>query len=111
MVVREISVREIEHLGENLNDKFRSESMRGGKSEQVVLRSIMELKYKDERRFQREVKKGKNEARKLLEQESDSKCNFKKVISKINGEARRWRKIERNKFSKKLEHLNKLKEE
>ena len=68
----------------------------------------MELKYKDERRFQREIKKEKNEARKLLEQSSDSKFNFKKVISKINGEARRWRKLERSKFNKKLEHLNKL---
>ena len=33
LVGREISVREIEHLRDELNDKFKSENMKGGRSE------------------------------------------------------------------------------
>ena len=109
LVGREISVREIEHLGDELNDRFRSENMKGGRSEQVVLKSIMDLKYKDERRFQREIKARRNEARKLLEQSLESKNSFTNTISLINNEAKKWRKMERSKFNKKVEHLNKIK--
>ena len=34
----------------------------GGRSEQVELDSVMELKYKDERRFQRQIKERRIEA-------------------------------------------------
>ena len=43
----ELTVRDIEHFGEDLNSKFRSEAMRGGRSEKVVIKKIMEMKYKD----------------------------------------------------------------
>ena len=109
LVGREISVREIEHLGDELNNKFRSENMKGGRSEQAVLKSIMDLKYKDKRRFQREIKVRRNEARKLLEQSLDSKNSFTKIISHINNAAKKGRKMERSKFNKKVEHLNKIK--
>ena len=51
-----LSVREIEHLGDDLNNKLRSETMKGGRSEKVVINTIMEMKYKDEDNFA--LKKG-----------------------------------------------------
>jgi len=51
-----LNVREIEHLGENLNAKFRSESMRNARSEKEVAKHSMKLKLVDERRHQRERK-------------------------------------------------------
>ena len=62
MVGLNLTVIDVEHLGDELNNKFRSDCMKGGRSEQVVLNSIMELKYKDERRFQRQIKERRIEA-------------------------------------------------
>ena len=111
MVGWELTVRDIEHFGDDLNSKFRSETMREGRSEKVVIKKIMEMKYKDERRFQHELKGRKEEARKILEGSSVSRNAFKKVISQINGEARRWKKLERSKFQSKIQHIKRLREE
>ena len=61
MVRWELQVREIEHLGESLNNKFRSERMKGARSEREVVKLVMELKLKDERRHQRELRKERKE--------------------------------------------------
>ena len=111
MVGLNLSVREIEHLGDDLNNKFRSEIMRGGKSERMVLKSIMELKLKDERRFMHEIKERRERARKELKEMLGSKNSFNKVISKINSEAKRWRKLERSKYQSKVEHLKRIRKE
>ena len=103
-----LEVREIEHLGEGLHEKFKSEKMKGGRSEKVVVKSIMEMKLKDERRYQRELKEKRKEARGKLEEELGSKSAFNKVISVINSEAKKWRKLVKSKFSSKAEHLIKL---
>ena len=42
-------MREIEQVGDDLNSKFRSEILRGGRSEKVVIKTIMDMNYKDER--------------------------------------------------------------
>ena len=55
MVKWDLEVREIEHLGEVLNNKLRSERMREANSEKGVVRSIMNLRLKDERRHQRDL--------------------------------------------------------
>ena len=54
MVGWELEVREIEHLGEDLNHKLKSERMKSARSEKEVIRSIMRLELTDERRHQRE---------------------------------------------------------
>ena len=106
-----LSVREIEHLGDDLNSKFRSETMKWGHSEKVIVNAIMEMKYKDERRFQHEMKGRKEEARRKLEESSKSRNDFKKIIRQINGEAKRWRKMEKSKFQSKIEHIKRIREE
>ena len=50
MVGLDIGVREIEHLGDEIKEKFRSDTMKGGKSEREVIRLIMRMKLRDERR-------------------------------------------------------------
>ena len=60
MVGLELGVRELEHLGDEIREKFRSENMRGGRSEREVIKLIMRLKLKDERRHQRELREQRN---------------------------------------------------
>ena len=105
-----LQVREIQHLGDNLNNKLRSEKMKNANSEKEVVRQIMDMKLKDERRHQREVRKERNEKRRKLE-EMLSKTRFKSIISQINGESKRWKKLERGKYDSKIEHLRKIRRE
>ena len=67
MVGWDLCVRELAHLGEDLKSKFRSESMQGGSSDKEVVRLMMKLKLKDERKHQRELKERRNRKRKELE--------------------------------------------
>ena len=106
MVGRGLEVRDIEHLGEDINSKFKSESMKGGKSEKVIIEAIMDLKLKDERRYQRETKSKREDERK-----KSGERRFKQIISHLNGEAKRWRKREKSKFVSKIEHLKRIRRE
>ena len=110
MVKLNLQVREIQHLGDNSNNKLRSEKMKNANSEKEVVRQIMDMKLKDERRHQREVRKERNEKRRKLE-EMLSKTRFKSIISQINGESKRWKKLERGKYDSKIEHLRKIRRE
>ena len=49
MVKLNLQVKEIQHLGEALNNKLRSEKMRNANSEKEVVRQIKDMKLKDER--------------------------------------------------------------
>ena len=100
MLELDLSVRELEHLGEDLNSKFRSEDMKKKRSEKQVIRHIMRLKEKDEKKFQREIKGRRKEARKQLENEM-SKGQFRKTMSKLNEDAKKHR----NKFDEKTNHI------
>ena len=71
---------------------------------------VMNLKLKDEKSHQRELRKQRNVARNHLEQETESKSSFKRVISTVNREARIWRKLERGKYTQKGNHLRDIKE-
>lgn len=111
MVGWEVGVREIEHLGEDLKEKFRSMQMKEGQSERKVISLVMGLKLKDEKKLQRELKREKERRRKDLEKGCDSKRLFTRIISKVNSEAKVWRNIERKKkFTKKATHLKEIKE-
>ena len=107
MVGWDLQVREIEHLGDDLNNKFRSEKMKGARSEKEVVRLIMKLKLKDERRHQRELKKVRNERKKELEVVV-SRNYYKKITSQINGEAKCWRKREKSKYDSKASHIKNI---
>ena len=47
----------------------------------MVINTIMEMKYKDERIYQHEIKGRRDEARRKLEESSESRNTFKRVIS------------------------------
>ena len=111
MVGLGIAVREVEHLGEDLKDKFRSERMKGGRKDREVISLIMKLKLGDERRHQRELRLRRDNARGELESACDGKCEFRQKISVINREATNWRQVERKKYKKKVEHLLRIREE
>ena len=108
----EVGVREIEHLGDDLKDKFRSMQMRGGQCERKVVSLVMESKLKDEKKLQRELKREKEKRRKDLEKDCNSKRLFTKIISKVNSKAKNWRNTERKKRKKlteeELEEVDKM---
>ena len=60
----DLEVREIEHLGEDLNHKLKSVRIKNARSEREVIRNIMKLKLKGKRRHQHERKHNKNEKEK-----------------------------------------------
>ena len=110
MVGVNIGVRETEHIGENIVEKFRSEKMKRGESEQEIVKLIMNMKLKDEKCHQRELKREKQSIRSELEGEFEGKNSFRRIISDLNYEAKRWRKMERNRFQKKEKHLKGVRE-
>ena len=110
MVGVNIGVRETEHIGENIVEKFRSEKMKRGESEQEIVKLIMNMKLKDEKCHQRELKREKQSIRSELEGEFEGENSFRRIISDLNYEAKRWRKMERNRFQKKEKHLKGVRE-
>ena len=111
MVGLNIGVREVENISEDIKERYRSERMKGGQSNRDIVKMIMGMKLRDEKSHQRELKKEKVRLRKILENECESRNQFKKIMSDNNNEAKYWRKNERNKFTKKQNHLMKIKEE
>ena len=111
MVGLGLGVREVEHLSEDIKNKFRSEQMKSGKKDRDVIDLVMRMKLKDERKHQRELRSRRDRARDVLEHDSDSKRQFKNIIQMINNEAEKWRLMEKKKYKNKLEHLIKIKRE
>ena len=99
MVGMNIGVREVEHLSEDIVEKYRSEKMKGGRSDREVVKMIMNLKLKDERGHQRELKKEKNRVREKFGSEIADKKLFRIEMSAMNKEDKLWRKTERIKFT------------
>ena len=69
MVGLGLGVREVEHLGEDLKQKFRSEEMRGGRRDRDVIELVIRLKLRDERKHQRELRLWRDKVRGELETE------------------------------------------
>ena len=111
MVSWDLLVREIEHFGDDLNNELRSEKMRGARSEKEVVRLIMKIKLKDERRYQRETRQERKCCRDKLEKEVNISKKFKEIVSKVNNEAKHWRKLEKSKYQSKIEHIKKIRRE
>jgi len=104
-----VGVRELEHMGDDLKEKFRSASMKEGKSEREVIMLIMSLKLRDEKRHQKELIAERNRQKEKWKEELGSVRQYNKSLSKLNREARRYRKHEKLKYKKKAEHLKNIK--
>ena len=61
-----VGIRELEHMGDEIKEKFRSEKMKGGRSEREVVMLVMSLKLRDEKKHRKELK----ERRRLIVAES-----------------------------------------
>ena len=84
--------------------------MREGGSEKEVVRLVMKLKLRDEKRHQRELKKVKNREREGLKCEIGSYRKFSRTMSRLYMEANKMRKIERKKYQNKANHLRRIRE-
>ena len=110
MVGMNIGVREVENISEDFKEKFRSEKMKGGKSDRQIVGMMMKMKYRDERGHQRELKGEKMNLKRQLETECNSRKSLRNLLSLLNKEAKSWRKLERRKYIQKLNHLKTIKE-
>ena len=108
MVALGIGVRELEHMGEEIRDKYRSESMKSGKSHREVIEFVMSLKLRDEKFHQKELKAKRNLEKENWRKELKSERKYKTLLSKLNSEARKYRKIEKKKYRVKADHLKKI---
>ena len=106
-----VGVRELEHIGEDIKEKFRSENMRENKSEREVIMLIMSLKMRDERKHQKELKARRNQQKELWKLELDSVRQYTRLLSKLNQEARKYRKQEKRKYINKAAHLKRIRME
>jgi len=94
---------------EDIKDRFRSDDMRKGKSEREVVRLVMKMKMKDEKKHQRDLKWRRDSQKARLETDCSSKREFSRNLSMINREAKQWRKLERRKYVQKVNHLRTVK--
>ena len=64
-----VGVRELEHMGDDIKEKFRSETMKSGGREREVIMLVMGLKLRDEKRHQKELKARRNREKELWKEE------------------------------------------
>lgn len=57
MVKLKVGTRELEQIGENIHEKFRSQGMKNGKGERVMIENGILLKLKDEKLLRIEITK------------------------------------------------------
>ena len=104
-----LGVRELESISESIRQKFRSE-MREGESNREVIRLVTEMKYRDEKLHQRNLKKEKDIERGKLMEDVNNERKFTRIMSKICNEMRKVRMVERKKYEAKAQHLKNIRE-
>ena len=111
MILGGLGVRDLQHFGDDLKAKYRSEAMRLGEGEKEVVKLAMDLKLRDDRRYQIELRQERKRRREELRLQIGNERSFKRVMTKINAEMKKVRQSERNRLNEKAEHLRKIKEE
>ena len=61
-----VGTRELENIGEHIHLKFRSKEMFTGKEERCLVEKGIELKWKDEKKFRRELKGNLDKEKEIL---------------------------------------------
>ena len=106
---RKIGFNEIEMFSLGLEYNLKSTKMKdSNKPTQKVTATVMEMKMRDEAQHLREIRKRKQKMRKWLEREMQPKTHqYKRMIKELRQEAETARQESRDKYKKKLEHLEK----
>ena len=110
MVKLGIGGREVEHLGDDIREKYRSESYKSGKSHREIIELVMSYKLKDEKRHQKEIKCKRNQEKEIWRTELNCDRKYSRLLSKLNSEARKYRKLEKKKYRNKADHLKRIRE-
>ena len=74
-----VGVRELEHMGEGIKEKFRSEVMHSGKNDREVVMLVMSLKLRDEMLHQKELKVRRNREKQKWKEELESNRKYEKL--------------------------------
>ena len=81
-------VRELESIGENIKEKFRSVEMKNGGRERDVVMLVMSLRLKDEKKHQIELKKKRNTEKEKMKEELGSIRQYKLIMTKLNKDSK-----------------------
>ena len=104
MLRRELIVRDLQHFGGGINDKMRAESSKEGDLGREALMSLMKVKYQDERRYQRECVKVKEQMREWIRKKL-SKGRFRTIVEKLKNKENKRRGELKQKYKEKTKHL------
>ena len=104
---KKLGFNEIEKFSLGLEYNLKSTKLKdSSKPTQKVVAAVMEMKMRDESQHLREMKRKKEKMRRLLEKTTKPKTyKYKKIIKELRTEAEIARKMSREKYRKKLNHL------
>ena len=105
MIGKRLFVREIEAFLKATSSKFRSEESIIKEEERKVLMDIMILKRNDERRLLRELKREKESLRRQVQMNFGKEKCYNLIVKKLRREIKVKREQLKDKYQKKLEHL------
>ena len=106
-----VGTRELENMGESLQEKFRSVKMKGGNGERILVENGSILKLRDEKMHRREIYLKAEMEKSHWRKELESGWKFKRKMSLIKQAVNKHKRNERKRLNKKLKHLVKIRNE
>ena len=108
MIGKGLIVRDLEAFASTTRDKLRSEEMKIKEEERGILRDLMLLKYKDEKRYLDKIRKDKDSIRSWIMMKIGKSRKSANLMRKLRTEVTA-RKVELHaKFEEKVDHLEKI---
>ena len=104
MLRKDLVVRDIQHFGENVNKKLRTESSREEEMGREALIELMKVKLKDERRYHRECYKVRERIRNRLRSDLGRR-KYDNLMEKMKRKLAKNKKILREKYHEKTKRL------
>ena len=90
-----VGTRELEDIGEHIHLKFRSKEMFTGKEERCLVEKGIELKWKDEKKFRRELKGNLDKEKEILGEALGKGWKFRKKIKLIKKKSQSTKEMKR----------------
>ena len=110
LVRLKVGNRELENIGENLHEHFRSKIMLDSGKERKLVEQGTSLKWKDEKHYLRELRNRLEEEKKGLSMKIGAGWRYRKIIKNIKRQAKVHKEKEEKRLNKKVKHLMRLRE-
>ena len=109
MIRKRLLVRDISSFLKSQGEKLRSEEEKIKEEERDLLLGLMNIKLKDEKKHYRRLVRDREDMRKMLKKECESKeKKYITVIRKLRREVAQRKEELKEKYRRKIEHLNEI---